>query len=77
MVMLLNASKEDPAFRGISGRPEYVRQSCEASLKRLGIDVIDLYYIHRMDATIPIEDTMGVMPDLAVLSEAYRLQSSI
>jgi aryl-alcohol dehydrogenase-like predicted oxidoreductase len=57
--------KEDPAFRGISGRPEYVRQSCEASLKRLGVDVIDLYYIHRVDATIPIEDTMGVMADLA------------
>jgi len=57
--------KEDPAFRGISGRPEYVRQSCEASLKRLGIDVIDLYYIHRVDATIPIEDTVGAMADLA------------
>lgn len=48
--------KEDPAFRGICGRPEYVRQSCEASLKRLGIDVIDLYYIHRVDAAIPIEE---------------------
>jgi aryl-alcohol dehydrogenase-like predicted oxidoreductase len=57
--------KEDPAFRGICGRPEYVRQSCEASLKRLGIEVIDLYYIHRVDATIPIEDTVGAMADLA------------
>jgi len=57
--------KEDPAFRGICGRPDYVRHSCEASLKRLGVDVIDLYYIHRVDATIPIEDTMGAMADLA------------
>jgi len=57
--------KEDPAFRGICGRPDYVRQSCEASLKRLGVDVIDLYYIHRVDKTIPIEDTMGAMADLA------------
>ena len=57
--------KEDPAFRGICGRPEYVRQSCEASLKRLGVDVIDLYYIHRVDATIPIEDTVGAMAYLA------------
>jgi aryl-alcohol dehydrogenase-like predicted oxidoreductase len=57
--------KEDPGFRGICGRPEYVRQSCEASLKRLGIDVIDLYYIHRVDASIPIEDTVGAMARLA------------
>jgi aryl-alcohol dehydrogenase-like predicted oxidoreductase len=57
--------KEDPAFRGVSGRPEYVRQCCEASLKRLGVDIIDLYYIHRVDATVPIEDTVGAMADLA------------
>ena len=57
--------KEDPAFRGICGRPDYVHQSCEASLKRLGIDVIDLYYIHRVDASIPIEDTVGAMARLA------------
>jgi len=57
--------KEDPVFRGVSGRPEYVRQCCEASLKRLGVDAIDLYYIHRVDATVPIEDTVGAMADLA------------
>lgn len=57
--------KEDPAFRGICGRSEYVRQSCEASLKRLGVDVIDLYYIHRVDVTVPIEDTVGAMHNLA------------
>jgi aryl-alcohol dehydrogenase-like predicted oxidoreductase len=57
--------KEDPTFRAMSGRPEYVRQCCEASLQRLGIDCIDLYYIHRVDATVPIEDTVGAMADLA------------
>ena len=57
--------KDNPTFRAMSGRPEYVRQCCEASLQRLGIDVIDLYYIHRVDATVPIEDTVGAMADLA------------
>src|SRR3569832_271967 len=46
----------DPAYRGVSGRPEYVRASCDASLKRLGIDVIDLYYKRRVDPTTPIEE---------------------
>ncbi len=49
---------------GISGRPEYVRSSCDASLKRLGIDHIDLYYQHRVDAEVPIEETVGAMSDL-------------
>lgn len=48
----------------VNGRPEYVRQACEASLKRLGTDVIDLYYVHRIDPTVPIEDTVGAMADL-------------
>jgi aryl-alcohol dehydrogenase-like predicted oxidoreductase len=47
------------------GRPEYVREACEKSLKRLKTDVIDLYYIHRIDRTVPIEDTVGAMSDLA------------
>ncbi len=51
-------------FLGISGKPEYVRQACDASLKRLGIEVIDLYQQHRVDKTIPIEDTVGAMADL-------------
>jgi aryl-alcohol dehydrogenase-like predicted oxidoreductase len=51
-------------FRGVSGKPEYVRQACEASLKRLGIDVIDLYYQHRVDQTVPIEETVGAMAEL-------------
>jgi len=49
---------------GISGRPEYVRSACDASLKRLGVDHIDLYYQHRVDAEVPIEETVGAMADL-------------
>jgi len=56
--------KDDPSYRGISGRPEYVRAACEASLARLGVDCIDLYYVHRVDAGVPIEDTVGAMADL-------------
>jgi aryl-alcohol dehydrogenase-like predicted oxidoreductase len=55
---------DEPSIREISGRPEYVRSACEASLKRLGTDVIDLYYQHRVDPNTPIEDTVGAMSDL-------------
>ena len=54
----------DPTKRGISGRPEYVQAACEASLKRLGTDYIDLYYQHRVDPATPIEDTVGAMSRL-------------
>jgi aryl-alcohol dehydrogenase-like predicted oxidoreductase len=54
----------DPLKRGINGSPEYVRASVEGSLKRLGIDTIDLYYQHRVDTNTPIEDTVGAMADL-------------
>ena len=54
----------DPDVRGVNGRPEYVKSSCEESLKRLGIDYIDLYYQHRVDPTVPIEDTVGAMAEL-------------
>ena len=54
----------DPNVRGVNGRPEYVRAACEASLRRLGVDVIDLYYQHRVDLDTPIEDTVGAMADL-------------
>jgi len=54
----------DPLKRGINGRPEYVRASVEGSLKRLGIDTIDLYYQHRVDTNTPIEDTVGALADL-------------
>jgi aryl-alcohol dehydrogenase-like predicted oxidoreductase len=50
--------------RGVSGQPEYVRACCEASLRRLGVDVIDLYYQHRVDPQVPIEDTVGAMAEL-------------
>jgi aryl-alcohol dehydrogenase-like predicted oxidoreductase len=53
-----------PEFRGVSGKPDYVRQACEGSLRRLGVDVIDLYYQHRVDPDTPIEETVGAMADL-------------
>jgi aryl-alcohol dehydrogenase-like predicted oxidoreductase len=56
--------KEDPAYSGLSGKPEYVHAACDASLKRLGVDHIDLYYQHRVDPNTPIEDTVGAMAEL-------------
>lgn len=55
---------EDPSYRGVRGDPEYVRRSCEASLRRLGTDHMDLYYLHRADPRVPIEDTVGAMAEL-------------
>jgi len=55
---------DDGSFVGVSGKPEYVKSACEASLKRLGIDTIDLYYQHRVDPETPIEDTVGAMSEL-------------
>ncbi len=54
----------DPNARGVNGRPEYVKQCCDASLKRLRVDHIDLYYQHRVDPTVPIQETVGAMADL-------------
>ena len=54
----------NPNVRGINGKPEYVRKSCEASLRRLGVETIDLYYQHRVDPNTPIEDTVGAMAQL-------------
>ncbi|HVG38490.1 MAG TPA: aldo/keto reductase [Pyrinomonadaceae bacterium] len=59
-----NVRDEDGSFQGINGRPDYVRRACDASLKRLGIDTIDLYYQHRVDTNVPIEDTVGAMSEL-------------
>ncbi len=59
-----NVRNPDGSFKGVDGRPDYVRQACDASLKRSGLDVIDLYYQHRVDPTVPIEDTVGAMADL-------------
>ena len=55
---------EDAGFRGVNGKPEYVHQECDASLKRLGVDTIDLYYQHRVDPNVPIEETVGAMAEL-------------
>lgn len=54
----------NPQVRGVNGKPEYVRSSCEASLRRVGVDYIDLYYQHRVDPNTPIEDTVGAMAQL-------------
>ena len=54
----------EKGFRGVNGRPEYVKASCDASLQRLGVDHIDLYYQHRVDPKVPIEDTVGAMAEL-------------
>src|ERR1019366_8639689 len=55
---------KNPHFRGISGKPEYVRKACEDSLRRLGVESIDLYYQHRVDPATPIEETVGAMAQL-------------
>jgi aryl-alcohol dehydrogenase-like predicted oxidoreductase len=59
-----NERTEDGGWVGINGRPEYVRKACNASLRRLGVDRIDLYYQHRVDTSVPIEDTVGAMAEL-------------
>jgi aryl-alcohol dehydrogenase-like predicted oxidoreductase len=55
---------KDPTSRGVSGKPEYVRQACEGSLRRLGVETMDLYYQHRVDPSVPIEETVGAMAGL-------------
>lgn len=57
-------SKQDPTLRGVNNRPEYIQASCDASLQRLKMDHIDLYYIHRIDPATPIEDSVGALSDL-------------
>src|SRR5665647_717282 len=59
-----NMRGREGQFLGVNGRPDYVRECCEASLKRLGVEVIDLYYQHRVDPNTPIEDTVGAMAEL-------------
>ena len=63
-VVLATKFGQDRRSGGVNGRPEYVQQACEASLKRLGVDVIDLYYQHRVDPAVPVEDTVGAMSRL-------------
>jgi aryl-alcohol dehydrogenase-like predicted oxidoreductase len=59
-----NVRSAEGGWLGINGKPEYVRKSCDESLQRLGVDVIDLYYQHRVDLTVPIEETVGAMAEL-------------
>ena len=59
-----NVRQPDGKFVGVNGRPEYVRQCCDASLQRLGVERIDLYYQHRVDASVPIDETVGAMAEL-------------
>jgi aryl-alcohol dehydrogenase-like predicted oxidoreductase len=66
-------TREDPTRWGISGKPEYVRAACDASLKRLGVDHIDLYYQHRVDPATPIEDTVGAMAELVAAGKVKYL----
>ena len=63
----------DPSKRGFNGKPEYVKSSCEGSLKRLGVEVIDLYYLHRKDPATPIEETVGAMADLVKAGKVKTL----
>jgi len=63
----------NPQARGVNGRPEYVRKSCDDSLKRLGVDYIDLYYQHRVDRDTPIEETVGAMADLVKAGKVRHL----
>ncbi len=65
--------RADPGKRAVSGKADYVRAACEASLKRLGTDVIDLYYAHRIDATIPVEETIGAMAELVKAGKVRHL----
>ena len=59
-----NQRGEDGGFLGVNGRPDYVRKSCDSSLQRLGVDHVDLYYQHRVDRSVPIEETVGAMAQL-------------
>jgi aryl-alcohol dehydrogenase-like predicted oxidoreductase len=68
-----NVRGADGAFLGIDGRPEYVRRACDASLKRLGVDHIDLYYQHRVDRNVPIEVTVGAMAELVKAGKVRHL----
>jgi aryl-alcohol dehydrogenase-like predicted oxidoreductase len=68
-----NERHEDGTWIGINGRPEYVRAACDASLERLGIETIDLYYQHRVDSAVPIEETVGAMAELVAAGKVRFL----
>jgi len=68
-----NERRDDGSWVGINGRPDYVKKACDASLQRLGVDHIDLYYQHRVDTATPIEDTVGAMADLVKAGKVRHL----
>jgi aryl-alcohol dehydrogenase-like predicted oxidoreductase len=68
-----NERKPDGTFVGVNGHPDYVRTACDASLERLGVDVIDLYYQHRVDTTVPVEETWGAMSELVAAGKVRHL----
>lgn len=68
-----NVRGQDGSFQGINGSAQYVRQACDASLKRLGVETIDLYYQHRVDKTVPIEETVGAMAELVKAGKVRHL----
>jgi aryl-alcohol dehydrogenase-like predicted oxidoreductase len=68
-----NQRGEDGSFLGVNGKPEYVLAACDASLERLGVDVIDLYYQHRVDRSVPIEETWGAMKSLVEAGKVRHL----
>ncbi|HEY4964162.1 MAG TPA: aldo/keto reductase [Candidatus Saccharimonadales bacterium] len=68
-----NERRADGSWIRVNGTPKYVHEACDASLKRLGVDYIDLYYLHRVDTTVPIEDTVGAMAELVKAGKVHYL----
>ena len=68
-----NERREDGTFVGVNGRPDYVRGACDASLGRLGVDTIDLYYQHRVDRNVPVEETFGALSELVALGKVRHV----
>src|SRR5918997_2600266 len=68
-----NERREDGSWIGVNGKPEYVRSACDASLERLGVDHIDLYYQHRIDPEVPVEETVGAMKELIEVGKVRYL----
>jgi aryl-alcohol dehydrogenase-like predicted oxidoreductase len=71
-----NERRPDGSRVGVNGRPDYVRSACDASLQRLGVDYVDLYYQHRVDTTVPIEETVGAMAELVAAGKVRHLGMS-
>jgi aryl-alcohol dehydrogenase-like predicted oxidoreductase len=64
---------DDPAYRGVNGRPDYIRAACDASLARLGVDHVDLYYLHRLDPAVPVEESVGAIAELVAAGKVRRI----